>query len=157
MAKLDNLTGIGDKQIARLEKAGIKNTDQLLKMGSTPDGRNELAAATKIGVRRIADWVHRSDLMRIKGINDDNARLLVRAGVSGVVDLSTRNPAELAGEVEIAAAVERMTKKMPRAATLATWIESARLMLRNVWYHDTWGPPELTGRKPRRYEGPRYS
>jgi predicted flap endonuclease-1-like 5' DNA nuclease len=157
MAKLENLTGIGDKQIARLMKAGIKNTDQLLKWGSTPDGRSEIAAATKIGVRRIADWVHRSDLMRIKGINDENARLLVRAGVSGVVDLSTRNPEELAGEVEIAAAIERMTKKMPRAATLTNWIEQARLMLRNVWYHDTWGPPELTGRKPKRYSGPRYN
>lgn len=157
MAKLEKLNGIGDKQIARLMKAGIKNTDQLLKWGSTPDGRSEIAAATKIGVRRIADWVHRSDLMRLKGVDDDYARLLVRAGVSGVVDLSTRNPMELAGEVEIAAAMERLDKKTPRAATLTNWIEQARLMLRNVWYHDTWGPPELTGRAPKRYQGPRYN
>ncbi len=157
MAKLEKLIGIGDKQVARLIKAGIKDTDALLRKGSTPDGRAELAAATKIGSRRIADWVHRADLIRIKGIDDDYARLLLRAGVAGVVDLSTRNPMELAGEVEIAAAIERMAKKTPRAATLSNWIEQARLMLRNIWYHDTWGPPELTGRKPNTYQGPRYN
>ena len=157
MPKLENLKGIGDKQIERLKKAGIKNTEALLKWGSTPDGRTEISAATKIGTRRIADWVHRCDLMRIRGVDDDNARLLVRAGVSGVVDLSTRNPLELAEEVKIAAAVERMQKKMPREVTLANWIEQARLGLRHVWYHDTWGPPALTGRHPKRYSGPRYN
>ncbi len=155
MAKLDSLKGIGDTQIARLEKAGIKTTDALLKWGSTPDGRSELSELTKISTRRIADWVHRCDLMRIRSVDDDYARLLVRAGVSGVVDLSTRNPQELAGEVEIAQAMERMDKKIPREATLGKWIEQARLMLRHVWYHDTWGAPSLTGRPPKRYQGPR--
>jgi len=157
MAKLEKLKGIGDKQLERLRKAGVKDTDSLLKWGSTPDGRSEIAAATKIGTRRIADWVHRADLMRLKGVDDDYARLLVRAGVSGVVDLSTRNPMELAGEVAIAAAVERMAKKTPREATLTNWIEQARLMVRHVWYHDTWGPASLTGRPPKRYQGPRYN
>jgi predicted flap endonuclease-1-like 5' DNA nuclease len=156
MAKLEKLNGIGDKQLQRLRKAGVKDTDALLMWGSTPDGRSEMAAATKIGTRRIADWVHRADLMRLKGVDDDYARLLVRAGVSGVVDLSTRNPMELAEEVAIAAAVERMAKKTPREATLTNWIEQARLMVRHVWYHDTWGPASLTGRAPKKYQGPRY-
>ena len=157
MAKLEKLTGIGDKQIERLLKAGVRDTESLLKWGSTPDGRSEIAAATKIGTRRIADWVHRADLMRLKGVDDDYARLLVRAGVSGVVDLSTRNPMELEGEIAIAAAVERMAKKTPRETTLTNWIEQARLMLRQVWYHDTWGPASLTGRAPKKYQGPRYN
>ena len=156
MAKLEKLKGIGDKQIERLHKAGIKNTDALLKWGSTPDGRSEIAALTKISSRRIGDWVHRCDLMRIKGVDDDYARLLARAGVAGVVDLSTRNPMELAGEVDIASAIEGLKKKTPRETTLANWVEQARLMLRHVWYHDTWGAPSLTGRAPKRYQGPRY-
>ena len=155
MAKLEKLKGIGDRQIERLHKTGIRSTDALLKWGSTPDGRSEIGALTKISTRRIADWVHRCDLMRIKGVDDDYARLLRRAGVAGIVDLSTRNPFELSEEVEIAAAIEQMAKKRPRETTLAGWIEQARLMLRHVWYHDTWGPPSLTGRDPKRYQGPR--
>jgi len=156
MAKLEKLKGIGDKQILRLHKAGIKNTEGLLKWGSTPDGRSEISALTKISTRRIADWVHRCDLMRINGVDDDYARLLARAGVAGIVDLSTRNPMELEGEVDIAAAIERLDKKTPRESMLAAWVEQARLMLRHVWYHDTWGAPSLTGRPPKRYQGPRY-
>lgn len=156
MAKLEQLQGIGEKQIERLHKAGIKNTDALLKWGSTPDGRTEISALTKISTRRIADWVHRCDLIRLKGVDDAYARLLVRAGVDGIVDLSTRNPMELAGEIEIAAAIERLEKKIPREATLVNWVEQARLMARHVWYHDTWGSPKLTGRPPKRYQGPRY-
>ncbi|HLE39794.1 MAG TPA: DUF4332 domain-containing protein [Acidimicrobiia bacterium] len=155
MAKLEKLKGIGDRQIERLHKTGIRSTDALLKWGSTPDGRSEIGALTKISTRRIADWVHRCDLMRIKGVDDDYARLLRRAGVAGIVDLSTRNPFELSEEVEIAAAIEQMAKKRPQETTLAGWIEQARLMLRHVWYHDTWGPPSLTGRDPKRYQGPR--
>src|SRR3990172_4250806 len=156
MAKLEKLKGIGDRQIERLHKTGIRSSEGLLKWGSTPDGRSEIGALTKISTRRIADWVHRCDLMRINGVDDDYARLLARAGVAGVVDLSTRNPMELAGEVDIAAAIEALKKKTPREATLANWVEQARLMLRHVWYHDTWGAPSLTGRAPKRYQGPRY-
>lgn len=156
MASLEKLKGITVGQMDRLRGAGVKGTETLLKWGSTPDGRLEIARASKISVQRITDWVHRSDLMRIKGVDDDYARLLVRAGVHSVVDLSTRNPRELEDEIEIAAAIERLVKRTPRLATLSTWIEQARFMVRHVWYHDTWGDEALTGRPRPSYQGPRY-
>src|SRR3990172_7438073 len=116
MAKLEKLKGIGDRQIERLHKTGIRSTDALLKWGSTPDGRSEIGALTKISTRRIADWVHRCDLMRIKGVDDDYARLLRRAGVAGIVDLSTRNPFELSEEVEIAVATRSDTRDPARTS-----------------------------------------
>jgi predicted flap endonuclease-1-like 5' DNA nuclease len=156
MANLDKLTGITAAQIERLEKAGVRGTTDLLTWGSTPDGRKEIAHRTKIAINRVTDWVHRSDLMRIKGVNDDYARLLSRAGVHSIVDLSTRNPAELSEEIEIAAAVERLVKRIPSRKTLGGWIEQARLMLRHVWYHDTWGEASLTGTEaPTHFPAPR--
>jgi len=148
MAGLTSLKGITDKQIERLKEAGVRGTAKLLTWGSTPDGRREIAKAAKVPIQRIANWVQRSDLMRVKGVNDDYARLLARAGVEDIADLSTRNPAELADEVEIAAAVERDVRRLPSKAMLAEWIEQARLMIRHVWYHDTWGDEEVTGRRP---------
>ena len=156
MAGLTSLKGITDKQIERLKEAGVRGTAKLLTWGSTPDGRREIAQAAKIPIQRIANWVQRSDLMRVKGVNDDYARLLARAGIEDIADLSTRNPAELADEVEIAAAVERDVKRLPSRAMIAEWIEQARLMIRHVWYHDTWGDEEVTGRRPPAvFPGPR--
>jgi len=145
MASLEKLKGITEAQVERLHAAGVRGTDTLLRWGSTPDGRKEIAKETRIGLNRITDWVHRTDLMRVKGIDDDYARLLARAGVHSIVDLSTRNPMELHDEVEIAAAMERLVKRLPSRKVLGGWIEQARLMVRHVWYHDTWGEPELTG------------
>lgn len=156
MASLEKLKGITEGQMERLRGSGVKNTDALLRWGSTPDGRREIAKASKVSVQRITDWVHRADLMRIKGVDDDYARLLMRAGVHSVVDLSTRNPLELEGEIEIAAAIERLVKRTPRQATLTAWIEQARFLVRHVWYHDTWGDETLTGRPRKTYQGPRY-
>jgi len=145
MASLEKLKGISEAQIERLQQAGVRGTDTLLKRGSTPDGRKEIAKATRISLSRVTDWVHRADLMRVKGIDDDYARLLARSGVHSIVDLSTRNPMELADEIEIAAAMERLVKRIPGRAKLGEWIEQARLMVRHVWYHDTWGVASLTG------------
>jgi len=148
MAGLNSLKGITDKQIERLKEAGVRGTARLLTWGSTPDGRREIAKAAKVPIQRIANWVQRADLMRVKGVSDDYARLLARAGVEDIADLSTRNPAELADEVEIASAVERDVRRLPSKAMIAGWIEQARLMIRHVWYHDTWGDEEVTGRRP---------
>lgn len=156
MAGLDKISGITSTQMERLRKAGIRTTKDLLRQGSTPDGRKELAKETRISQARIANWVHRADLARIRGITDDHARLLVRAGVDSVVELSTQNPDELAEELEIAAAIERFDKRVPSDMVLQKWIEQARHLLRHVWYHDTWGDEAITGRPPPRYAGPRY-
>ncbi len=156
MASLEKLKGITAAQIERLQKAGVGGTEILLTRGSTPDGRKQIAKSTRISLNRVTDWVHRADLMRIKGVDDDYARLLSRAGVHSIVDLSTRNPMELEGEIEIAAAMERLVKRVPTRVRLGQWIEQARLMVRHVWYHDTWGEAELTGTEaPSLFPAPR--
>jgi hypothetical protein len=52
--------------------------------------------------------------------------------------------------------VERDIKRLPTKAKIGQWIEQARLMLRHVWYHDTWGDEKVTGRKaPALFPAPR--
>lgn len=144
MEDLAKLQGISKNQITKLHRAGVRGLGTLLVKGSTVEGREALAKKTKISVTRIINWVHRADLMRINGIDDDYARVLARAGVTSIVDLSTRNPARLAEEVRIAGRIEGI-RRVPRRPSLRRWIEEARHLLRHVWYHDTIGDPELTG------------
>lgn len=153
MEDLEKLQGISKAQIAKLRKADIGVLDDLLVTGSTIQGRTELAQQTRIALNRITNWVHRADLMRINGIDDDYARVLARAGVTSIVDLSTRNPKKLAGEVRVAASIEG-TQRVPRHASLKNWVEQARHMVRHVWYHDTIGHPDLTGIPTTQWPGP---
>jgi predicted flap endonuclease-1-like 5' DNA nuclease len=153
MQDLEKLQGISPAQMKKLNKAGIDGLVPLLKRGSTPQGRVELAQKTRISLGRITNWVHRADLMRVKGIDDDYARVLARAGVVSVVDLSTRNPHRLADEVKVAGSIEG-TKRVPRHPSIRKWVEEARHMMRNVWYHDTIGHPDITGIPTTQWPGP---
>jgi predicted flap endonuclease-1-like 5' DNA nuclease len=153
MEDLKKLQGISKAQIAKLHKAGVRGLGTLLVKGSTLEGRTELSQQTRIAANRIMNWVHRADLMRVIGIDDDYARVLARAGVTSIVDLSTRNPRQLASEVKVAAVIEDV-ERVPRHASLKKWIEEARHRVRHVWYHDTLGDPELTGIPTTQWPGP---
>ncbi len=153
MEDLRKLQGISKIQTQKLSKEGIESLESLLKKGSTPEGRAELAKQTRIAPNRLLNWVHRADLMRIRGIDDDYARVLARAGVTSIVDLSTRNPEVLAEEVKVAATIESV-KRVPRRASLRKWIDEALHLVRRVWYHDTYGDPELTGVPTTQWPGP---
>lgn len=153
MSELEKLHGISKTQIKSLQKAGVDSLDDLLVRGSTNQGRAELARTTRISSQRLLNWVHRADLMRIRGVDDDYARVLARAGVTSVVDLSTRNPSKLAEEVEVAASIEGV-KRTPRHASLRKWVEEALHLVRHVWYHDTIGDPTLTGVPTTKWPGP---
>ena len=154
MSELEKLHGISAAQITKLKKAGIDGLGDLLVRGSTTEGRADLARSTRISSQRLLDWVHRADLMRIRGVDDDYARVLTRAGVTSVVDLSTRSPSKLVEEVAVAASIEGV-KRTPRHASLRTWVEEALHLVRHVWYHDTIGSPELTGIPTTQWPGPK--
>ncbi len=153
MEDLEKLQGISKARIAKLHKAGIRGLGTLLVKGSTLEGRTELSQQTRIASNRIMNWVHRADLMRVTGIDDDYARVLARAGVTSIVDLSRRNPRQLAAEVRVAAVIEDV-QRVPRHASLKKWVEEARHRVRHVWYHDTIGDPDLTGIPTTKWPGP---
>ncbi|MEM9987158.1 MAG: DUF4332 domain-containing protein, partial [Bacteroidota bacterium] len=64
MAKIADIEGIGPVYAEKLAKAGIKSVEGLLKTGSTPKGRKEIAEASGVDVGKILDWTNMADLFR---------------------------------------------------------------------------------------------
>ena len=64
--KIVDVEGIGPTYAAKLQKAGLQTTDDLLKMGGKPKGRQELEKATGISAAKILEWANHVDLYRIE-------------------------------------------------------------------------------------------
>jgi len=93
--KITEIEGIGAKMAARLETAGIKTTDHLLRHCATPTGRKKAAETCGISPKLILKWANMADVMRVSGIGEEYAELLEAANCNTVKQLALRNPANL--------------------------------------------------------------
>lgn len=124
--KLIEIEGIGPKYAAKLEEAGLKNTDQLLKAGATRKGRETIAEQTGISSDHILRWVNMADLFRIKGIGEEFSDLLEQAGVDTVKELRTRNCANLHAKLVEVNAEKSLTRRNPSMDEVEGWIAQAK-------------------------------
>ena len=127
--KLIEIEGIGPTYAATLQdKLGISKVEELLEMGASKKGRDEIAAKTGIADAHILRWVNMADLFRIKGIGEEFSDLLEKAGVDTVKELRTRNPANLHAKLgEVNEATGR-AGRAPRMDEVESWIEQAGQM-----------------------------
>ena len=130
MAKLEMIEGIGAAYAAKLRKAGVISTNDLLKKGATPAGRKQISGASGIPGKLILEWTNHSDLFRIKGVGEEYADLLEEA-VDTVVELGKRIP-------EAYRTMKRQTRRKARAtaASLAgkEWVKQAKKLPRIIKY-----------------------
>ena len=85
-----------------------------------------LATATKIPQKTIDGWVKMADLMRIKGIGPDVARLLTAVGVATVVELQKADAQKTADAVAKVAAAQKLSENPPSPEHLQAWIAQAK-------------------------------
>lgn len=93
--KLKDFRGVNPEHIVRLEKAGIKNTGQLISAGQTAEKRQRLATQAGIPVEVVLELVKLSDLARLPGVKGIRARLYYDAGVDTVEKLASFEPPAL--------------------------------------------------------------
>lgn len=134
MAKIVDVEGIGTKYADKLIKAGVRTTEALLKAGATPKGRKELADKTGIGDKLILEWVNHVDLFRIKGVGSEYSDLLEAAGVDTVVELATRNGANLIQKIVEVNKAKKLVRKLPVESQVADWIAQAKKLPRAISY-----------------------
>lgn len=134
MAKLTGIEGIGPAYAEKLEAAGITSIAAFLEKGATPKGREELAAQTGISPTLILKWVNQADLMRVKGIGEEYAELLEKAGVDTVAELAQRNPDNLHARLVAVNEEKKLVRQLPTAKQVADWVEQAKQLPRVITY-----------------------
>lgn len=134
MATLKEIEGIGNAYAAKLNKAGVRGTNGLLKMGGTRKGRQELAKATGFTAKTILEWVNRADLFRVKGIGTQYSDLLEAVGVDTVVELANRKPEALLEAMTKANVKLNKVNQMPGLSNIQAWIKNAKSLKRAVEY-----------------------
>ncbi len=134
MAKLVDVEGIGKVYAEKLIGAGVTTTDVLLKQGSTPAGRKEIAEKTGISGKLILEFVNHVDLFRIKGVGEEYADLLEEAGVDTVPELAQRNPVNLLQKMVEVNAEKKLVRRVPTPSQVEDWVAQAKELPRVINY-----------------------
>lgn len=109
-----------------LSKAGVDKASSLLKSASTPTGRANLAKETGVDEAVIYTSVKKVDLMRVKGVGQKYAALLVAAGIDSVPELGTRNPANLLSAMSATNAKSALVENLPTVEEVTNWVTQAK-------------------------------
>ena len=125
-AKIEEIEGIGPAYAEKLGKAGITDTDGLLKLCCDKKGRKETAEKSGLSESQILKWVNMADLCRIKGVGPEYAELMEGAGVDTVKELRNRNAANLAAKMEEVNAEKKLTRRVPSEKEVTGWVEQAK-------------------------------
>lgn len=134
MPTLIEIEGIGPVNAGKLNKAGVRGTNGLLKMGGTRKGRLELSKATGFAPKTILEWVNRADLFRINGVGTQYSDLLEAAGVDTVVELANRKPETLLETMAKANAKKNLVNQLPGLSLVKAWVKEAKTLKRAVEY-----------------------
>ena len=124
--KVSDVEGIGPAYAAKLEKAGVKTTDDLLAKGAKPKGRDELEKASGISSGKILEWVNRVDLYRLNGVGSEYSDLLEAAGVDSPTELAHRVPANLVAKMEEVNKAKKLVRRVPTETMVAGWVAQAK-------------------------------
>jgi predicted flap endonuclease-1-like 5' DNA nuclease len=134
MASIIDIEGIGSIYKEKLNAIGVKTTEQLLWLGASPKGREELAADADIPEKLILEWVNLADLMRIRGVGEEYSDLLEEAGVDTVKELRVRNPENLYEAIVMTNKTKKLVRRTPSLKQVKKWVEQAKTLPPMVTY-----------------------
>jgi PAS domain S-box-containing protein len=123
---VEQIEGIGPVYAQKLSAVGVKYTTDLLDLGKTQQGREELVEKTGISSALVMKWVNMADLMRVHGIGEEYSELLERTGVDTVKELRSRNPKNLFDAMMIANETHKLVRRVPHLAEVEGWINEAK-------------------------------
>jgi predicted flap endonuclease-1-like 5' DNA nuclease len=134
MARIIDIEGIGPVYKQKLKEVGVTSTEDLLWMGASPRGREELAEGTGISEKLILEWVNLADLIRLKGVGEEYSDLLEEAGVDTVKELRNRVPENLHKAIVATNEAKALVRRVPSLKQVKKWVAEAKTLPPVVTY-----------------------
>jgi predicted flap endonuclease-1-like 5' DNA nuclease len=119
---------ITSTEAQKLDKAGIKTTEELLDKAAKTKDRKALAKSSGLAAPALLALARRCDLLRIKGIGSEMVLLLEASGVKTTAELAKKDVAALSAAVATANQAKKISEKPPADPQLQYWIEEAKKM-----------------------------
>ena len=110
----------------KLHRAGIRTTLDILNRGRTVVGRQRLADLSGLRVDQIEAWTALSDLLRVRGIGPDVARLLTAVNIRTISDLQKADATAIAQAIQVVNRERHLSTNPPGAEPLGYWIGLSR-------------------------------
>jgi len=92
---LSKFVGVDKRNTDKLASMGIEDVEQMLKLGRTREGRQELVRQSGLEEVIILKFVKLSDLARIHGVKNIHTRLYHDAGFDTIEKMAQWDPVEL--------------------------------------------------------------
>ncbi|MCB1327660.1 MAG: DUF4332 domain-containing protein [Spirochaetales bacterium] len=134
MAKLEYVEGIGKVYAKKLNGAGVRSTQALLRQGATPEGRKAISKAAGVSDKLLLEWINHVDLFRITGVGEEYADLLEEAGVDTVPELAQRKPEHLHEALKATNDKKKLVRQLPGLGRVKAWVAEAKKLPRVIKY-----------------------
>lgn len=123
--KLIEIIGLEDKHAKLLEKAGIREVEDLLPL--TPYQIKKLARSIGVSVRTLDTWQEHADLMRIEGVDPKIANALNLIGIDSVKEFAYRNAKNTLEKLkQLKNEKPKALTKVPALKDIENWIGKAK-------------------------------
>ena len=122
---LESVPFLEPGEVTALKKLPAHTTNEAGAALARPAARRKAAKRIKMKGKRLAQFAQLFDLMRVRGIGPNMARLLRAADVRACHDLAGQDPVTLEKRLAEVNAKEKIAGKLPDAAILRSWVEQA--------------------------------
>ena len=123
--KLTEIIGLEEKHAQRLEKAGIKEVEDLLTLSYYQI--KKLARSIGVTVKALDTWQEHADLMRIQGVNPEFANAINLIGIDSVKEFAYRNAKTTVEKLkELKKENPKILSKVPTLKNIEAWISEAK-------------------------------
>lgn len=128
---LDEVESINYYYKKKLAKRGIFNTLDLLERCSNDYQITRFAKMTGLSRRLLRKWVRLANIMRVKGIGEEYAKLLITLGYDNLDGLSAEKSKILYQKIRNYDKIKEKIKRFPSEREIKLWVKNAQELSRN--------------------------
>ena len=125
--KLIEIIGLEEKHARLLEKAGIKELEDLLTLSYYQV--KKLARSIGVSVKALDTWQEHADLMRIQGVSPELANAINLIGIDSVKEFAYRNAKTTVEKLkELKKNNPKVLAKVPTLKNVEDWVNEAKIL-----------------------------